>query len=191
MYLLLLHMSINPSLYLYCRLLSLALNSCQHLSSFFIYYFLLMFFYVFRHCCPLSIHLLNLFSRWSFLQLLIFIYLLPLLFSSLIKNKTNIPLDEFLTAINLVINSTYFKFNNRYYKQIFGTPIGSPLSPIIADIVLQDIENKALKLLTIKPFTYLRFVDDIFIVAPTHYMDEIFNTFNSLHDRLKLHIKLE
>ena len=28
---------------------------------------------------------------------------------------------------------TYFKFDNKYYKQIFGTPMRSPISPIIAD----------------------------------------------------------
>ena len=38
--------------------------------------------------------------------------------------------DEFIIGIKLVFNSTYFSFNERTYKQIFGTPIGSPLSPI-------------------------------------------------------------
>lgn len=44
---------------------------------------------------------------------------------------------------------------------MFGIPMGSPLSPIIADIVLQDIENKALKLLVFVPPIYFRYVDDI------------------------------
>jgi len=40
------------------------------------------------------------------------------------------------------------------YKQKFGIPMVFPLSPIIAEIVLQDLEIKALKLLNIEiPFT--------------------------------------
>ena len=39
------------------------------------------------------------------------------------------------------MDSTYFKFDNKYYKQIFGTLMGSPISPIIADIVLPDLEG--------------------------------------------------
>lgn len=64
-----------------------------------------------------------------------------------ISVNTNIPLDEFIMALNLIFNSSYFTFNNTIYKQTFGTPtsaLGSPLSPILADIVLQDLEAKAL-----------------------------------------------
>jgi len=50
-----------------------------------------------------------------------------------------------LKALKLILESTYFKFNNIIYKQKFGTPMSSPLSPIIAEIVLQDLEMKALK----------------------------------------------
>jgi len=47
------------------------------------------------------------------------------------------------------INSIFFTFNNICYKQIHGTPMGSPLFPIIADLVLQDLEMSALKELSI------------------------------------------
>jgi len=76
-----------------------------------------------------------------------------------ISKGTNIPKNEILKALKLILESTYFKFNEIIYKQKFGTPMGSPLSPIIAEIVLQDLEKKALGLLSI-PF-YHRYVDDI------------------------------
>jgi len=61
-----------------------------------------------------------------------------------------------LKALKLILESTYFKFNNIIYKQKFGTPMGSPLSPIIAEIVLQDLEVKALELLNIEiPFSQI------------------------------------
>jgi len=42
------------------------------------------------------------------------------------------------------MNSTYFKFIGKVYKQIFGTPMGFPLSPILADIVMEKLEEISL-----------------------------------------------
>jgi len=52
---------------------------------------------------------------------------------SLIEINTKISKNEFIQAIKFVFSSTYFTFNNIIYKQTFGTPMGSPLSPVIAD----------------------------------------------------------
>ena len=46
------------------------------------------------------------------------------------------------------------------YKQTFGIPMGSPLSPIVSDIVMQDLEIKALQRLSILPSFYVKYVDD-------------------------------
>jgi len=57
-----------------------------------------------------------------------------------IKRFTKIPKEEFISIIKFVLSSIFFMFNNVIYKQTFGTPMGSPLSPIIADLVMQDLE---------------------------------------------------
>jgi len=63
----------------------------------------------------------------------------------LISHNTLIPLHEFKDTVKFVLNSTFFTFNNICYKQIYGTSMGSPFSPVIADLVLQDLEISALK----------------------------------------------
>jgi len=100
-----------------------------------------------------------------------------------IETNTTIPMKEFLIRINLVLNSTFFKFNNTIYKQIYGTPMGSPLSPIIAEIILRDIEEKAFDLSVHIPI-YYRYVDDILIASAPEELDNILKVFNSLHDRI-------
>ena len=54
----------------------------------------------------------------------------------IIKKVTKLPIDELKKGIKFVMDSTYYKFDNKYHKQIFGTPMASPISPIIADIVM-------------------------------------------------------
>jgi len=98
---------------------------------------------------------------------------------------------EFIIAIQFIINSTYFTFDNVIYRQIFGTPMGSPLSPILADIVMQDLEEKAIKKLDINFPFYYRYVDDILLLTPKSKVNIILNTFNNIHERLKFTVKLE
>jgi len=104
---------------------------------------------------------------------------------NLISLNTDIPMSEFLTATRLVLDSTFFSFNHIIYKQIFGTPMGSPLSPIISDIVLQDIETEALKLCQHEIPIFYRYVDDILFAASRQHFSDILNIFNSFHPRLQ------
>ena len=47
---------------------------------------------------------------------------------------TNVPTELVLKGIDrrwpLIKKVTYFKFYNKYYKKIVGTPMGSPISPL-------------------------------------------------------------
>jgi len=83
-----------------------------------------------------------------------------------IEAHTNLPCNEFIFATKFVLESTYFNFNNRVYKQTYGVPMGSPLSPIVADLFLQRLESLILSELTNKPIFYYRYVDDIVLSLP-------------------------
>jgi len=76
------------------------------------------------------------------------------------------------------------------YKQIFGTPMGSPLSPIVADIVLQDLEVRTIDRLQFNLPIYYRYVDDILFAAPTERLTEILDKFNSVNDRLQFTLEI-
>jgi len=103
----------------------------------------------------------------------------------LIERNTIIPKNEFINAVRLVLESTYFSFNMVTYKQVFGTPMGSPFSPIIADLVLRDLETRAISKLSFTLPIYFRYVDDILLAAPSDRLDYILEVFNSFHNRLQ------
>jgi len=87
-------------------------------------------------------------------------------------------MDEFISVIKLILSSTFFTFNNKIYKQTFGTLVSSPLSPIIADIVLQNLKEKTLTRINLNILFYLRYVDDIILAAS---LDQISNILSFYH----------
>jgi len=56
--------------------------------------------------------------------------------------------------------------------------MGSLLSPIIAEIVMQDLENYILKALKLDLIFYARYIDDIALAALTDKLDNILSMFN-------------
>ena len=97
---------------------------------------------------------------------------------------TNIPLQETIDiAINLVFNhnpnlnitrkelkklflfvtsQTHFMFNSKFYNQIDGVTMGSPLAPVLANIFMGFHESKWLNENNLNKLKfYLRHVDDI------------------------------
>jgi len=63
--------------------------------------------------------------------------------------------------------------------------MGSPLSPIVANLVLQDLEKKALETINCNILFYFRYVNDILLSAPPDQIPKILDTFNSYHNRLQ------
>ena len=60
--------------------------------------------------------------------------------------------------------------------------MGSPLSCILANIMMECIESELISLFPIKPALWVRYVDDIFCIWPhdIELFDEFLNGINSL-----------
>ena len=80
------------------------------------------------------------------------------------ENTPKIPKDVFRNLLNVATKESFFKFNNKFYKQINGMAMGSPLGPSLANIFMCSFENKWLKYCprSLKPVFYRGYVDDIF-----------------------------
>ena len=53
-----------------------------------------------------------------------------------------LPTDDLMDLLNLCLTSTYFQYNGKHYKQLHGTAMCSPVSVVVAEIVMQNIRNE-------------------------------------------------
>ena len=74
----------------------------------------------------------------------------------------NITRKELKKLFLFATSQTHFTFNSKFYNQIGGVAMGSPLGPVLANIFMGFHESKWLNKYNLnKPKFYLRYVDDI------------------------------
>ena len=88
------------------------------------------------------------------------------------------------------LDNSYFEFDNTFYKQVTGGPMGSPLTVALAEIRVTDIEYLATSSVPSPPKHYKHFVDDGFWhFADRTHADKFLQHINSLTEDLQYTIE--
>ena len=93
------------------------------------------------------------------------------------KITTELDQDDIIDLLELCL-STEFSFQHSYYRQISGTPMGSPLSTFLAEAVMQHLEKQSVTNNT-HIRLWRRFVDDIFAIVEKDKTEHILHTINN------------
>ncbi|XP_055527748.1 uncharacterized protein LOC129720313 [Wyeomyia smithii] len=107
-----------------------------------------------------------------------------------IKQNTNINLDLFLEIVEFCIDSSYFRYNNQHYQQIFGTAMGNPLSPVLADLVMENLLDSVLRILDFKPPFIWKYVDDLMMSIPPDKIQQDMDIFNKHNPHIQFTYEL-
>ena len=90
--------------------------------------------------------------------------------------------------IDFILTHNYFEFNDESYIQTHGTAMGEKMAHTYANIFMWNCKKYLLDNCTDKPFLYLRYIDDIFVIWQ-HGEDKLeqFHAYvNSLHPNINL-----
>ena len=77
-----------------------------------------------------------------------------------LSDRTTLTVDNIIVLLDLCLKATYLMYRGCYYQQIIGTAMGSPVSVTVANLVMEEIEERALSTFDPPPRT-----------PPPHFMN--------------------
>ena len=78
--------------------------------------------------------------------------------------RTTLNTDDIISLLEFILSNNYFVYNNCIYRQIHGCVMGSPVSPIVANLCMEVIKELAISTSSVPPKVWKRYVDDSFVI---------------------------
>jgi retron-type reverse transcriptase len=97
-----------------------------------------------------------------------------------LQDRTKLSIDDIIKLLRFTLSNSYFIYNKQRYKQVHGCAIGSPVSPIVANLCMEEIEDLALSQSTLSPKKWFRYIDDVFSIIKRHAFTNFYNLLNSI-----------
>ena len=97
-----------------------------------------------------------------------------------------------ICLLEIVLKNNTFEFDNKFYKRLQGTAMGTKLAPAYANLFMGKLEHEILSHAPHKPIFYKRYIDDILLLWP-HSELELNNfllAMNSFHPSIKFTSKI-
>ena len=96
--------------------------------------------------------------------------------------------QQIVSLLEFCLKNTYFLFQGKYYEQVHGAAMSSPISPLIANLVMEEFEVKAL--CTPPPLhLWLRFVDDILVIHKTEHSKQLLHHTNPQNPNIQFTVE--
>ena len=105
------------------------------------------------------------------------------------QKRTTMPVDTILELLAFCLNNTYFVFQDTFYEQTKGAAMGSPISPIIANIFMEAFEQRALATALHPPRVWKRYVDDTLVVQQQKYQQEFLQHINTVDPSIQFTVE--
>ena len=96
-----------------------------------------------------------------------------------------------MDLLHLCLTSTYFQYNGKHYTQLHRNAMGSPVSVVLAEIVMQNIEEQALATYSETLPLWLRYVDDTITAVHENKIDEFHEHLNEQNTNIQFTKEIE
>ena len=106
-----------------------------------------------------------------------------------LAKKSQISRESLVKLLGFCTNEYCFKFGDRYFKQVNGVSMGTPIAPVVSEVFLEEIDRKISQIQSVN--CYFRYVDDCFAIVKRSDFDEIVKTMNGLHKNLRFTSEVE
>ena len=100
------------------------------------------------------------------------------------------PNSKIHQASGIHSHQLHFLFNKKFYKQLQGAAMGSPVSPVIANIYMEYFESLAIPSSPTLSKSWFRYVDDVHSATRKDQVNKLQEHLNSIDPHIKFTIEL-
>ena len=97
-----------------------------------------------------------------------------------LHQRTTMSTQNILDLMDFCLCNTYFLFQGQYYGQTLGAAMGSPVSPVLANLYMEFFEDRTLSTVVNPPRWWKRIVDDTFVILKKDKKEEFLQHINSV-----------
>ena len=105
------------------------------------------------------------------------------------NDRTVLLVQDIIELLGFCLHNTYFSFQNKFYEQVEGAPMGSPVSPIVANLYMEGFERKAIASAINPPKAWFRFVDDTWLIQQQAHKQGFLDHINSRDPAIKFTVE--
>jgi hypothetical protein len=106
------------------------------------------------------------------------------------ETYTTLTSTQVTTLLAFVLDNSFFTFKGEHYQQISGCAMGSPISAVIAELVMQEIEATALATSLVGTRWWRRYVDDSNSCLKKKDVQSFHDHLNSIDPNIQFTIEL-
>ena len=102
-----------------------------------------------------------------------------------LQQRTTMSVNNITYSLEFCLKSTYFTYQRKHYEQLEGAAMGSLISPIVANLYMENFEEKAISTAPHPPYLWKRFVDGTFTIIESSERRPFLDHINSIDQHIQ------
>ena len=102
-----------------------------------------------------------------------------------LQQRTTMSVNNITCLLEFCLKRTYFTYQGQHFEHLEGAAMGSPISLIVANVFMENFEEKAISTAPHPPYFWKRYVDDTFTILESSHRRAFLDCINSIDQHIQ------
>ena len=102
-----------------------------------------------------------------------------------LSQRTDLSVKQVLGLLEYCLTTTYFQYACKFYEQVEGAAMGSPLSLLVTNLFMEHFEQRTIETFKYNLIFLAWYVEDVIAVIKRAQYDELLRHLNNQHKAIQ------